>query len=240
MPTWRGASWPARHSSTIASTAPAAPAASRATARSRASIQIRGTGPVRFVTLPAGTLRVKGQSYCASLRGIPFEPCFNLDRSSERSFRGAVAGFNFAYCDFTRGNTAGQARTTLRRELRGRARRCRTRRRPIGCHTTLIVALRRQSTRRNRPINQLVRCRGQCAARKQQTLVEPADTDQHDTETDERQRLVDAGEVVHVDEEHLEARSSTTTAAEAKRTACDCRKMPTASSATPKASQTAE
>jgi hypothetical protein len=69
------------------------------------SIQIRGTGPVRFVTLPAGTLKVKGQSYCASLRGLPFEPCFNLDRSSERTFRGAVAGFNFAYCDFTRGNT---------------------------------------------------------------------------------------------------------------------------------------
>ena len=60
---------------------------------------------LRFVTLPAGTLRVKGQSYCAALRGLPFEPCFNLDRSSERSFRGAVAGFNFAYCDFNRGNT---------------------------------------------------------------------------------------------------------------------------------------
>jgi hypothetical protein len=69
------------------------------------SIQIRGSGPVRFVTLPAGTLRIKGQSYCASLRGLPFEPCFNLDRSSERSFRGAVSGFNFAYCDFHRGNT---------------------------------------------------------------------------------------------------------------------------------------
>jgi hypothetical protein len=69
------------------------------------SIQIRGAGPVRFVTLPAGTLKVKGQSYCASLRGLPFEPCFNLDRSSERTFRGAVAGFNFAYCDFVRGNT---------------------------------------------------------------------------------------------------------------------------------------
>jgi hypothetical protein len=69
------------------------------------SIQLRGSGPMRFVTLPAGTLRVKGQSYCAALRGLPFEPCFNLDRSSERSFRGAVAGFNFAYCDFNRGNT---------------------------------------------------------------------------------------------------------------------------------------
>jgi hypothetical protein len=69
------------------------------------TIQIRGNGPVRFVTLPAGTLRVKGQAYCASLRGLPFEPCFNLNRSDERSFRGALSGLNFAYCDFTRGNS---------------------------------------------------------------------------------------------------------------------------------------
>src|SRR3954463_11833571 len=79
------------------------------------SIQIRGSGPTRFVPLPAGTLRVKGQSYCAALRGLPFEPCFNLDRSSERSFRGAVAGLNFAYCDFNRGNSRPAfTRTTWR------------------------------------------------------------------------------------------------------------------------------
>jgi len=79
------------------------------------TIQIRGNGPMRFVTLPAGTLRVKGQSYCASLRGIPFEPCFNLNRSDERSFRGAVSGLNFAYCDFTRGNSRPAfTRTTWR------------------------------------------------------------------------------------------------------------------------------
>ena len=79
------------------------------------TIQIRGNGPMHFVTLPAGTLRVKGQSYCASLRGIPFEPCFNLNRSDERSFRGAVSGFNFAYCDFVRGNSRPAfTRTTWR------------------------------------------------------------------------------------------------------------------------------
>ena len=45
-------------------------------------IQIGGNGPRRYVVLPAGTLRVHGEQYCASLRGIPFEPCFNVDRTS--------------------------------------------------------------------------------------------------------------------------------------------------------------
>jgi hypothetical protein len=66
------------------------------------TIQIKGTGPVRFVTLPPGTLKVKGQNVCASVRGIPFEPCFNVDKTDPQSFRGSVQGFNFAYCDFTR------------------------------------------------------------------------------------------------------------------------------------------
>jgi hypothetical protein len=66
------------------------------------TIQIRGTGPVRFVTLPPGTLRVRGENVCASLRGIPFEPCFNLNKTNLHSFRGSVQGFGFAYCDFTR------------------------------------------------------------------------------------------------------------------------------------------
>src|SRR5688572_25867690 len=66
------------------------------------TIQIRGTGPVRFVQLPPGTLKVKGQAVCASVRGIPMEPCFNVDRTDPQSFRGSVAGLPFAYCDFTR------------------------------------------------------------------------------------------------------------------------------------------
>lgn len=66
------------------------------------TIQIRGSGPVRSVWLPAGTLRVRGESVCASLQGMPFEPCFTLERRDERSFRGSVSGLGFAYCDFTR------------------------------------------------------------------------------------------------------------------------------------------
>jgi len=66
------------------------------------SIQLRGQGPVRYVALPIGTLRIKGESYCATVRGLPFEPCFNVDKTSQHSFRGSVYGIGFAYCDFTR------------------------------------------------------------------------------------------------------------------------------------------
>jgi hypothetical protein len=68
------------------------------------TIQIRGGGPVRHAFLPAGTLKVKGESVCASLRGLPIEPCFRLTRTDEQTFRGAIAGLGFAYCDFTRHN----------------------------------------------------------------------------------------------------------------------------------------
>jgi hypothetical protein len=64
------------------------------------SIQFSGAGPIRHVRLPGNTLQVRGQSVCASLKGVPFEPCFNLDKQDERSFRGSVSGMGFAYCDF--------------------------------------------------------------------------------------------------------------------------------------------
>ena len=78
-------------------------------------ISIKGTQAPRFVVLPAGTLRVKGDQYCASMRGLPFEPCFHLNRTSSYSFRGAVSGFGFAYCDFSRRSTrADMTRPPLR------------------------------------------------------------------------------------------------------------------------------
>lgn len=64
------------------------------------TIQFRGAGPMRAVWLPAGTLRVRGEAVCASLQGMPFEPCFHLEKIDARSFRGSWMGF--AYCDFTR------------------------------------------------------------------------------------------------------------------------------------------
>ena len=65
-------------------------------------IQPGGRGPRRYVVLPTGTLRTSGDRYCASVRGLPFQPCFNIDRTSQVSFRGSVSGLGFAYCNFTR------------------------------------------------------------------------------------------------------------------------------------------
>jgi hypothetical protein len=66
------------------------------------TIQVQGSGPVRNVWLPAGTLRVKGDLICASLKGLSFEPCFNVSRTSEQTFRGSMSGMSIAYCDFVR------------------------------------------------------------------------------------------------------------------------------------------
>jgi len=66
------------------------------------SIQLQGQGRMRYAALPAGTLHVDGGSVCATLRGLPMQPCFTLTKLGENSFRGAVSGLGFAYCDFTR------------------------------------------------------------------------------------------------------------------------------------------
>src|SRR6195952_3147664 len=64
------------------------------------AVQFSGAGPVRHLRLPGNTLQVRGQAVCASIKGVPFEPCFNLDRKDDRNFRGSVSGMGFAYCDF--------------------------------------------------------------------------------------------------------------------------------------------
>jgi hypothetical protein len=66
------------------------------------TVQFGGNGPVRYVALPAGTVRADGGSVCASVRGLPFEPCFHVDKTDPQSFRGSLSGLRFAYCDFTR------------------------------------------------------------------------------------------------------------------------------------------
>ena len=64
------------------------------------AVQFNGSGPVRHIRLPGNTLQIRGQAVCAALHGMPFEPCFNLDKKDEVSFRGSVSGLSFAYCDF--------------------------------------------------------------------------------------------------------------------------------------------
>jgi hypothetical protein len=66
------------------------------------TVQFGGSGPVRYVVLPAGTVRVQNEAVCASVNGIAFQPCFNVDKTDAQSFRGSVSGLGFAYCDFTR------------------------------------------------------------------------------------------------------------------------------------------
>jgi len=66
------------------------------------SIQVRGSGSMRYAVLPPGTIRVNGEAVCASVRGVPIKPCFNLVQTDGDSFRGSISGLGFAYCDFTR------------------------------------------------------------------------------------------------------------------------------------------
>ena len=56
-------------------------------------------------------------------RGLPFEPCFNLDRTSQVSFRGSVSGLGFAYCNFTKRSSRAdlQASTYQLRGVRASA-----------------------------------------------------------------------------------------------------------------------
>jgi hypothetical protein len=80
------------------------------------AVQFSGSGPVRHLRLPGNTLQIRGQNVCASIKGIPFEPCFNLEKTDDRSFRGSVSGMGFAYCDFHHqgGNQMLMARAVAR------------------------------------------------------------------------------------------------------------------------------
>ena len=64
-------------------------------------IQFQGGGTERYAAMPAGTVRIEGERVCASLRGLPIQPCFYLERTNADSFRGSISGMSFAYCDFT-------------------------------------------------------------------------------------------------------------------------------------------
>jgi hypothetical protein len=72
------------------------------------TVQIGGSGPMRYVTLPSGTIRISTESICASVRGVPFQPCFDVVKTDPASFRGSLAGLGFAYCNFTRRNPRSQ------------------------------------------------------------------------------------------------------------------------------------
>lgn len=89
------------------------------------SVQFSGSGPVRYARLPANTIRVGSTQVCASLKGLPFQPCFNLDKTGDATFRGSVQGMGFAWCDFRKhGNSLLVARAERGpRSIRSRAQR---------------------------------------------------------------------------------------------------------------------
>ena len=62
------------------------------------------SGRVKFVVLPAGTIKLTSDSICASLPHAMFQPCFNVVQTSPNSFRGSLRALSFAYCDFVRHN----------------------------------------------------------------------------------------------------------------------------------------
>ena len=63
--------------------------------------QFQGSGPVHPAWLPAGALKVKGEIVCASIKGFPIDPCFDLTRIDHQRFRGSLSGLNAVYCNFT-------------------------------------------------------------------------------------------------------------------------------------------
>ena len=74
---------PASNSPTAASTAPTARAASTPTDRLRAISDPGGTGTALTSCCRPARCDRSGDRYCASVRGLPFEPCFHVDRTSQ-------------------------------------------------------------------------------------------------------------------------------------------------------------
>ena len=62
------------------------------------TIQFHGSQLGRPVWLPTETLKLTGETVCASLNGT--ELCFAVSKTSDQSFRASVTGLDFAYCDF--------------------------------------------------------------------------------------------------------------------------------------------
>ena len=46
------------------------------------------------------------------MKGAFFNPCFKLDKTSDKGFRGTVSGFGFMYCDFIRGRESVRTAST--------------------------------------------------------------------------------------------------------------------------------
>ena len=72
------------------------------------TIRVTGKGSSHYLRLPNNTLYVLGNQVCARLRGLPFEPCFDLVKTGPETFRGSLSNMNFMYCTFERKGGASQ------------------------------------------------------------------------------------------------------------------------------------
>jgi len=78
------------------------------------TIRVYGRDPTRYIRLPVNTVFESGEQICATVKGLPFSPCFVITKTSETSFRGAVSGMGFMYCDFVRGGRPTMAKRPKR------------------------------------------------------------------------------------------------------------------------------
>lgn len=69
------------------------------------TLQPGGSGRVRNVALPVGTLHEQNGRYCANLKGLAFLPCFTVTKTGRNSFRGSINGLNFMSCEFSSNRT---------------------------------------------------------------------------------------------------------------------------------------
>ena len=76
-------------------------------------VHSQGRGPIRFAMLPTGTLRIKGEAICASLKGLAWEPCFRLVQINRDSFRASILGLNSLHCTFMAHNPSASAVRSL-------------------------------------------------------------------------------------------------------------------------------
>jgi hypothetical protein len=94
------------------------------------AVQFSGTGPLRHLRLPGNTLQVRGESVCASIKGIPFEPCFNLDKKDEGTDDDGAGGGPAAFAASAGADRLGGSvrarRDASRREREDRAGQTRT------------------------------------------------------------------------------------------------------------------
>ena len=68
------------------------------------TIRPPGRRELRYANLPPGTITITSSAVCAHLPGLPINPCFRVQKTDYRSFRGSISGLSFAYCDFHQRN----------------------------------------------------------------------------------------------------------------------------------------